>query len=82
MLTPGRRGCPAHAETVGLLVVSDEIDVVVRYSLAGQQALIGEADHDLLPMDGRPLSDVEGCWCAAPCAVLTAWVMRARKETA
>lgn len=60
MLTPGRRACPAHAETVGLLVVSDEIDVVVRYSLAGQQALIGEADHDLLPMDGRPLSDVGG----------------------
>lgn len=60
MLTPGRRGCPAHAETVGLLVVSDEIDVVVRYSLPGQQALIGEADHDLLPMDGRPLLDVGG----------------------
>lgn len=61
MLTPGRRGCPAHAETVGLLVVSDEIDVVVRYSLAGQQALIGAADHDLLlPMDGRPLPDVRG----------------------
>ena len=82
MLATGQRRCSAHAQTVGLLLVADEIDVVVRYSLAGQQALIGEADHDLLPMDGRPLLDVGGCWCAAPCAVLTAWVMRARKETA
>ncbi len=38
-----------HADTVGLLLVADKNDAVVRYSLAGQQAPIGVASYDLLP---------------------------------
>ncbi|KIP98311.1 PDDEXK nuclease domain-containing protein, partial [Curtobacterium flaccumfaciens] len=40
---------PQHADTVGLLLVADKNDAVVRYSLAGQQAPIGVASYDLLP---------------------------------
>ncbi|MDP4331984.1 PDDEXK nuclease domain-containing protein [Curtobacterium sp. A7_M15] len=38
-----------HADTVGLLLVADKNDAVVRYSLAGQQSPIGVASYDLLP---------------------------------
>jgi predicted nuclease of restriction endonuclease-like (RecB) superfamily len=38
-----------HAETVGLLLVADKNDAVVRYSLAGQQSPVGVASYDLLP---------------------------------
>jgi predicted nuclease of restriction endonuclease-like (RecB) superfamily len=38
-----------HADTVGLLLVADKNDAVVRYSLAGQQTPIGVASYDLLP---------------------------------
>lgn len=40
---------PQHADTVGLLLVADKNDAVVRYSLAGQQTPIGVASYDLLP---------------------------------
>jgi predicted nuclease of restriction endonuclease-like (RecB) superfamily len=40
---------PQHADTVGLLLVADKNDAVVRYSLAGQQNPIGVASYDLLP---------------------------------
>lgn len=40
---------PQHANTVGLLLVADKNDAVVRYSLAGQQHPIGVASYDLLP---------------------------------
>ena len=55
ILTTGQRRCPAHAQTAGLLLVADEIVVVVQYTFAGQKALIGAADHDLLLRDGWPL---------------------------
>lgn len=38
-----------HADTVGLLLVADKNDAVVRYSLAGQQQPVGVASYDLLP---------------------------------
>ena len=38
-----------HADTVGLLLVADKNDAVVRYALAGQQAPISVASYDLLP---------------------------------
>jgi predicted nuclease of restriction endonuclease-like (RecB) superfamily len=38
-----------HADTVGLLLVSDKNDAVVRYSLGAQQTPIGVASYDLLP---------------------------------
>ncbi|MDP4331951.1 PDDEXK nuclease domain-containing protein [Curtobacterium sp. A7_M15] len=38
-----------HADTVGLLLVADKNDAVVRYSLAGQHNPIGVASYDLLP---------------------------------
>lgn len=38
-----------HADTVGLLLVADKNDAVVRYSLAGQQTPIGVVSYDLLP---------------------------------
>ncbi|MBF4629254.1 PDDEXK nuclease domain-containing protein [Curtobacterium flaccumfaciens] len=40
---------PQHADTVGLLLVADKNDAVVRYSLAGQQTPVGVASYDLLP---------------------------------
>ncbi|WP_182048032.1 YhcG family protein [Curtobacterium sp. ME26] len=40
---------PQHADTVGLLLVADKNDAVVRYSLAGQHTPIGVASYDLLP---------------------------------
>lgn len=42
-----------HADTVGLLLVADKTDAVVRYSLAGQQAPVGVTSCDLLPPDAR-----------------------------
>ncbi len=42
-----------HADTVGLLLVADKTDAVVRYSLAGQQTPVGVASYDLLPPDAR-----------------------------
>jgi predicted nuclease of restriction endonuclease-like (RecB) superfamily len=44
---------PKHADTVGLLLVADKNDAVVRYSLAGQQNPIGVASYDLLPASVR-----------------------------
>lgn len=38
-----------HSDTVGLLLVADKNDAVVRYSLAGQTTPIGVASYDLLP---------------------------------
>lgn len=38
-----------HADTVGLLLVTDKNDAVVRYSLGAQQTPIGVASYDLLP---------------------------------
>ncbi|KQO59809.1 PDDEXK nuclease domain-containing protein [Curtobacterium sp. Leaf261] len=38
-----------HAETVGLLLVADKNDAVVRYSLGAHQTPIGVASYDLLP---------------------------------
>ncbi len=38
-----------HADTVGLLLVADKNDAVVRYSLAGQQHPVGVASYELLP---------------------------------
>lgn len=38
-----------HADTVGLLLVADKNDAVVRYSLAGHHTPIGVASYDLLP---------------------------------
>ncbi|NUU51228.1 MULTISPECIES: PDDEXK nuclease domain-containing protein [Curtobacterium] len=49
-----------HADTVGLLLVADKSDAVVRYSLAGQQAPIGVASYDLLPPDVRAALPSEG----------------------
>ncbi|MFL0360907.1 YhcG family protein [Curtobacterium flaccumfaciens] len=38
-----------HADTVGLLLVADKNDAVVRYSLGAHQTPIGVASYDLLP---------------------------------
>lgn len=38
-----------HAETVGLLLVANKSDAVVRYSLGAQHAPVGVASYDLLP---------------------------------
>lgn len=38
-----------HAETVGLLLVADKNDAVVRYSLGSQHTPIGVASYDMLP---------------------------------
>ncbi|NQX37137.1 YhcG family protein [Herbiconiux sp. VKM Ac-2851] len=38
-----------HAETVGLLLVTNKNDAVVRYSLGSQQTPIGVASYDMLP---------------------------------
>jgi predicted nuclease of restriction endonuclease-like (RecB) superfamily len=38
-----------HADTVGLLLVADKNDAVVRYSLGALQTPIGVASYDLLP---------------------------------
>ncbi|AMM22747.1 hypothetical protein AX769_20865 (plasmid) [Frondihabitans sp. PAMC 28766] len=40
---------PQHAETVGLLLVTNKNDAVVRYSIGSQQTPIGVASYDLLP---------------------------------
>jgi predicted nuclease of restriction endonuclease-like (RecB) superfamily len=40
---------PQHAETVGLLLVTNKNDAVVRYSLGSQQTPIGVASYDMLP---------------------------------
>lgn len=40
---------PQHADTVGLLLVADKNDAVVRYSRAGQQTPLGVASYDFLP---------------------------------
>jgi predicted nuclease of restriction endonuclease-like (RecB) superfamily len=40
---------PQHADTVGLLLVKDKNDAVVRYSLGAHQTPIGVASYDLLP---------------------------------
>lgn len=40
---------PQHAETVGLLLVADKNDAVVRYSLGSQHTPIGVASYDMLP---------------------------------
>ncbi|WP_344796261.1 PDDEXK nuclease domain-containing protein [Frondihabitans peucedani] len=40
---------PQHAETVGLLLVTNKNDAVVRYSLGSQQTPIEVASYDLLP---------------------------------
>ncbi len=44
---------PQHADTVGLLLVADKNDAVVRYSLAEQQTPISVASYDLLPPEVR-----------------------------
>jgi predicted nuclease of restriction endonuclease-like (RecB) superfamily len=38
-----------HADTVGLLLVTEKNDAVVRYSLAGNQAPVAVSSYDLLP---------------------------------
>lgn len=40
---------PQHAETVGLLLVTNKNDAIVRYSLGSMQTPIGVASYDLLP---------------------------------
>ncbi|MCS5735798.1 PDDEXK nuclease domain-containing protein [Herbiconiux daphne] len=40
---------PQHAETVGLLLVTNKNDAVVRYALGSQQNPIGVASYDMLP---------------------------------
>jgi predicted nuclease of restriction endonuclease-like (RecB) superfamily len=40
---------PQHAETVGLLLVTNKNDAVVRYSLGSQQTPVGVASYDMLP---------------------------------
>jgi predicted nuclease of restriction endonuclease-like (RecB) superfamily len=40
---------PRHANTVGLLLVTEKNDAVVRYSLAGHQAPVAVSSYDLLP---------------------------------
>jgi len=38
-----------HADTVGLLLVADKNDPVVRYALSGHDSPVGVARYDLLP---------------------------------
>jgi len=54
-----------HADTVGLLLVADKNDAVVRYSLAGQQNRIGVASYDLLPPTVRAALPSEADLAAA-----------------
>lgn len=42
---------PAHAETVGLLLVAGKNDAVVRYALGASDAPVGVASFDLLPTE-------------------------------
>jgi predicted nuclease of restriction endonuclease-like (RecB) superfamily len=44
---------PQHADTVGLLLVTEKNDAVVRYSLAGHQAPVAVSSYDLLPAAER-----------------------------
>jgi predicted nuclease of restriction endonuclease-like (RecB) superfamily len=48
-LVDGRLRRPQHADTVGLLLVTEKNDAVVRYSLAGHQTPVAVASYDLLP---------------------------------
>ncbi|MFZ6991260.1 PDDEXK nuclease domain-containing protein [Curtobacterium sp. RRHDQ66] len=44
---------PAHAETVGLLLVADKNESTVRYALGTQNSPVGVASYDLLPPEVR-----------------------------
>ncbi len=44
---------PAHAETVGLLLVADKNESTVRYALGTQHSPVGVASYDLLPPEVR-----------------------------
>ncbi len=54
-----------HADTVGLLLVADKNEAVVRYSLAGQQNPIGVASYDLLPPSAQAALPTEADLAAA-----------------
>jgi predicted nuclease of restriction endonuclease-like (RecB) superfamily len=56
---------PQHAETVGLLLVTNKNDAVVRYSLGAQQTPIGVASYDTLPPGIRTALPSEATLAAA-----------------
>ncbi|GAA2225585.1 hypothetical protein GCM10009851_06720 [Herbiconiux moechotypicola] len=56
---------PQHAETVGLLLVSDKNDAVVRYSLGAHATPIGVAGYEMLPPAIRGALPSEGRLLAA-----------------
>ncbi|WP_440709010.1 PDDEXK nuclease domain-containing protein [Herbiconiux sp. YIM B11900] len=56
---------PQHAETVGLLLVTNKNDAVVRYSLGAQQTPIGVASYDTLPPGVRAALPSEATLAAA-----------------
>ncbi|MBF4632618.1 DUF1016 family protein [Clavibacter michiganensis subsp. phaseoli] len=49
LLVDDRLRRPQHADTVGLLLVTEKNDAVVRYSLAGHQTPVAVSSYDLLP---------------------------------
>jgi hypothetical protein len=56
---------PQHADTVGLLLVADKNDAVVRYSLGAHQTPIGVASYDLLSPSVRAALPSEADLAAA-----------------
>lgn len=53
---------PSHADTVGLLLVTEKNDAVVSYPLAGQESPVAPSSYDLLPAAEKRLFPRKPSW--------------------